>query len=85
MMTCWNCGTENEPGARLCIQCGAPQARACEVCGHSNPSGARFCSNCGTPFPDAEPTAGDTPVAERAPARPSAGRYRSMVEERLPR
>jgi class 3 adenylate cyclase/tetratricopeptide (TPR) repeat protein len=61
-MNCWNCGTANQPDARFCIQCGAPQARACPVCAHTNPPGARFCSNCGSPL--AEGAAADAPTGQ---------------------
>jgi len=47
LTACPHCGTENEPGARFCINCGSRLAAACAVCGTVNPADARFCMNCG--------------------------------------
>ena len=74
-MSCWSCGTANEPGAKFCIQCGAPQAQACPTCGHANPAGARFCSNCGSSL-----AAGATPAA---PPTPATGAQQPIAERRL--
>jgi class 3 adenylate cyclase len=74
-VSCWNCGTANEPGARFCIQCGAPQSQACATCGHANPSGARFCSNCGSPL-----VVGAAPAA---PPQPTASQGQPVAERRL--
>jgi len=46
-MRCLSCETDNAPGTRFCISCGAPFSRSCPYCGHSNPSIARFCAQCG--------------------------------------
>jgi class 3 adenylate cyclase/tetratricopeptide (TPR) repeat protein len=79
-MNCWNCGTANQPDARFCIQCGAPQARACPVCNHANPAAARFCSNCGSPLADAAPGAGPAAAPSAAPSGQAAA---PVAERRL--
>jgi len=32
-MICSNCGTENRPGARFCIECAMPYPGGCPTCG----------------------------------------------------
>jgi hypothetical protein len=49
-VTCSNCGTENRPGAKFCIECAGPLAASCPTCGYVNPPGAKFCSECATPL-----------------------------------
>src|SRR4029453_17050205 len=44
---CDNCGSENQPGANFCIQCGTRLATTCTVCGHANLPSAHFCAHCG--------------------------------------
>ena len=51
-MICTNCGTENRPGAKFCMECGTPFAAACPNCGTVNPPAAKFCSECATPLRD---------------------------------
>jgi len=46
-MSCAACGTENPPGARFCMACGASLDRRCASCGTPAPAEARFCMNCG--------------------------------------
>ncbi len=56
-MLCPTCGSEIEPGARFCSNCGAavrPPATGfddrptlCPTCGSEMEPGARFCPNCG--------------------------------------
>jgi class 3 adenylate cyclase/predicted ATPase len=70
-MICPACGTENEPGRKFCLECGASLARRCEVCGTSNAPVAKFCGECGTALTDgavkaAAPTRDrEGPTAER--------------------
>ncbi len=47
-MHCSNCGIENLPGAKFCLECGRALTLACVSCGTSLPSHAKFCSQCGT-------------------------------------
>ena len=49
-MVCSNCGTENEAGAKFCVQCAARLALACPACGTPNLTTARFCRECATPL-----------------------------------
>jgi class 3 adenylate cyclase/tetratricopeptide (TPR) repeat protein len=70
MLTCTACGTQNEPGAKFCIECGTRMAVACPSCGTDNPGGAKFCRECGTGLAadDSPPrTAAGTPEDPRAP------------------
>ncbi len=60
-MICPSCGTENRPGAKFCMECGAGLAAGCPSCGTINPPGAKFCSECATPL-----------VAGTRPASPGA-------------
>ena len=47
-MTCQACGTENDPGRKFCMECGAALARTCPSCGTSNPAASKFCGECGS-------------------------------------
>ncbi len=58
-MTCPNCQTENQPGAKFCGECGTPLSARCPACGATHEPGQKFCNECG------EPLAG---VARPAPA-----------------
>ena len=49
-MICPNCGTENRPGAKFCMECGTSFAASCPNCGTLNPPEAKFCSECATPL-----------------------------------
>ncbi|HXY45273.1 MAG TPA: adenylate/guanylate cyclase domain-containing protein [Acidimicrobiales bacterium] len=62
-MGCSNCGIENPPGAKFCLECGRALALACTNCGTSLPSHAKFCSQCGTTV---------NPVADRTGAAATA-------------
>ncbi|MGH2407685.1 MAG: adenylate/guanylate cyclase domain-containing protein [Candidatus Limnocylindrales bacterium] len=71
-MTCSKCGTENKPGRRFCVECGAPLAAACPSCGAPVEAGEKFCGTCGNPLVAAP---GATRVANAAvPAAPEAER-----------
>jgi adenylate cyclase len=56
-VTCSQCGTDHPAGARFCMACGAPLARACAACGTPAPPEARFCLSCGAPLAAASPIA----------------------------
>ena len=47
-MICARCQTQNEPGRKFCMECGAPLAAGCPNCGASNPPAAKFCGECGS-------------------------------------
>lgn len=45
---CDACGTDNEPDAKFCIECGtALQVVVCRACGEDNKAQAKFCAQCG--------------------------------------
>ena len=48
-MTCPRCKRPSPPGAKFCVECGAPLALACGKCGTPVPAGARFCPECAHP------------------------------------
>ncbi len=52
-IVCPRCGTVNPPGAKFCMNCGAPlpQEKICPRCGFKNPPNAKFCMNCGAQLP----------------------------------
>src|SRR6185503_405182 len=82
-LTCTNCGTENRPEAKFCIECGTPFAITCPNCGTVNPSAAKFCAQCATPLHGARPAAnvaGST--APIAPGAPGNARADAPVAER---
>jgi len=71
-LICSNCGTENRPGAKFCIECGTPFGITCPACGTVNPPGAKFCSEDATLLsnvatPRSAPTATRTPAARAEP------------------
>ncbi len=47
MLTCANCGTQNDPSRKFCLECGQRLATECPSCGAANPGGAKFCGECG--------------------------------------
>ena len=71
-MICTSCGTDNKPGRRFCVECGAALAAACPSCGAGAEPGEKFCGSCGTrlgPEPGAAADAATLvtaePIAER--------------------
>ncbi|HEY3248990.1 MAG TPA: AAA family ATPase [bacterium] len=61
-MICWNCGFENQSGAKFCANCGKPQRASCPECGAEIPEGSRFCPNCGIALVSPPARAAEAPV-----------------------
>ncbi len=55
MLTCSNCGTQNEPNRKFCLECGQKLASECPACGAANQPGAKFCGECGTSLGGVQP------------------------------
>ena len=67
-MSCAACGTENPPGARFCMNCGARLERRCPSCNTKAQPEARFCMSCGTALDAGQSLpAGPGAPAERLP------------------
>ncbi len=67
-MSCAACGTENPPGARFCMNCGARLERRCPNCNTKAQPEARFCMSCGTALDAGQPLpTGPGAPAERLP------------------
>src|SRR6185437_7645926 len=69
-MVCPACGTQNDPAARFCRECGAALSATCPSCGASVAPGSKFCSSCGTalatrPSAPSAPAVDTTPDSER--------------------
>jgi class 3 adenylate cyclase/tetratricopeptide (TPR) repeat protein len=47
---CPSCGTQNEAGARFCMECATALGQVCPNCGKANQPSAKFCSECATPL-----------------------------------
>ena len=73
-VVCSNCGTENKPGRKFCVECGAPLAVACPACGAANEPTAKYCGECGTAVAAAS--------ARAAAVRPAASAMPAPVAER---
>jgi class 3 adenylate cyclase/tetratricopeptide (TPR) repeat protein len=67
---CSNCGTDNRPGAKFCMECATPLAAVCPSCGTSAAPTAKFCGECATPLNAGAPA---TAGAAQAPAPGIAG------------
>ena len=52
MVTCSNCGTENQAGHSFCSACGNSLGIVCPSCATPNDPGNRFCFSCGTNLVD---------------------------------
>src|SRR5688572_16549914 len=78
MQACGNCGTENPPGARFCMNCGNALARTCPACGEAAPPNARFCMSCGTGIE----TGGAAPAPAPIPPAPPPPAATALPEER---
>ena len=68
-MICPSCTTENQPGAKFCVECGTALELACPSCGAPHAAGQRFCAECGTALAaapaDAPAPPREAPAAER--------------------
>ncbi|OYD60403.1 UNVERIFIED_ORG: adenylate/guanylate cyclase [Burkholderia sp. CF145] len=49
-MRCLQCGAENNPARRFCMNCGVGLPRACPACAFVNESASRYCGGCGKPI-----------------------------------
>ncbi|WP_139980339.1 adenylate/guanylate cyclase domain-containing protein [Nocardioides litoris] len=70
MPQCAGCSHVSPPGAKFCVECGAPFSRRCASCGHLVPHGAKFCAECGEALAGGVPASpmppvGGPPVSER--------------------
>lgn len=63
-MNCRSCSTENQPGARFCVECGKSLVPQCPKCREETLEKARFCHACGTPL-EAENTDPGSPATPR--------------------
>ena len=79
-MNCPTCGTENQSGAKFCVECGTKLAAPCPTCGTANQPGAKFCVECGTNLTGAAPPS-PRAQADAAPssAQPGPGAERRLV------
>ena len=75
-MVCTNCGTENRPGRRFCVECGSTLAATCPSCAAPVELDEKFCGTCGTRL--AEPAALVAPVV-----RPAATSQAPVAERRV--
>jgi len=80
VLSCANCGTQNDPERKFCVECGQRLAAQCPVCGTENPTGAKFCGECGTTLAAAGQAAAATPEVSAA-ASPAA--LEPVAERRL--
>jgi predicted amidophosphoribosyltransferase len=67
-VTCSNCGADNDPGRKFCLNCGQRLMAACPTCGTPNPPAAKFCGECGGTL------AGDAALPVAIDAAPSTER-----------
>jgi class 3 adenylate cyclase/tetratricopeptide (TPR) repeat protein len=79
MTPCLNCGTQNAPGRRFCMECGAALTVACPDCGSPNEPGSKFCGVCGHRIEGAS----DRPEALGSAAAPMALQPPPTAERRL--
>jgi class 3 adenylate cyclase/tetratricopeptide (TPR) repeat protein len=66
-VVCPSCATENQPGAKFCVECGTALALACPSCGTPHAADQRFCAECGTSLAASAAEAPSVPSRE-APA-----------------
>jgi class 3 adenylate cyclase len=79
-VVCSNCGTENPPGTKFCIECAARLSAVCPSCGHANLPTAKFCGECATPLARAAATQVAPNLGEAAAAAiPMAVAERRLV------
>jgi class 3 adenylate cyclase/tetratricopeptide (TPR) repeat protein len=77
-VNCSSCGTENEAGAKFCVQCAERLALACPACGTSNITSARFCRECAAPL-SAGGAAPSSPSTLALPSAPPPVAERRLV------
>ncbi len=53
-MKCPQCGQDNPPQAKFCLECATPLAARCTQCGTQLPPNAKFCFECATPVAAAD-------------------------------
>ncbi len=83
-MICSQCGTQNQPGSRFCMECATPFAAVCPSCGAANLPGAKFCSACATPInPPSAGAAASAPGGPAVPLHPSPAAGATTAERRL--
>jgi class 3 adenylate cyclase/tetratricopeptide (TPR) repeat protein len=65
---CSNCGTDNKPERKFCVNCATVLAVACPNCGGPTDVGDRFCGTCAAPLgSQAGPPAPRAVTADRTP------------------
>jgi len=72
-MQCPKCNTENQEGAKFCVNCGVRLVLACPQCGTELPPQAKFCFACGAPL--------DAPTPDAMPERLKRLMPRQYVEQ----
>jgi class 3 adenylate cyclase/tetratricopeptide (TPR) repeat protein len=78
-LSCPNCGTVNQPGAKFCLECGTALALGCRNCGAQLLAGAKFCQECGTPTLDGSARANGQPTSRPEPAAIAERRLVSIL------
>ena len=60
-MRCPSCDSENDPGRKFCVECGARLSAVCASCGTPYEPGMKFCGECGAGLglPEPDSLAGD--------------------------
>jgi class 3 adenylate cyclase/tetratricopeptide (TPR) repeat protein len=83
-MICSNCGTENRPEAKFCLNCGMRLGLVCPN-GHPVPAGAAFCDECGASVGGTASAAANTgrSTADPGTAPPGQARPSPTAERRL--
>ena len=78
-MVCSNCGTDNPPGTKFCIECAARLAQVCPSCGTANLPTAKFCGECGITLQGASVAAPAIRTASAPVAQPDV----ALAERRV--
>jgi class 3 adenylate cyclase/tetratricopeptide (TPR) repeat protein len=74
-VVCSNCGTDNPPGTKFCIECAARLAQVCPSCGTANLPTAKFCGECAAALQGIDTSA--------PAARPASAPAVALAERRL--
>lgn len=64
-MTCHQCGTPADAGAKFCANCGSGLASGCANCGAVLTEGAHFCAACGQPVASSQSAEASEEVLKR--------------------